>query len=43
MVVLSAHEIDDLELSEVAGPPREVNPDHSLIQAAKAVGISFGC
>jgi 6-phosphofructokinase len=43
MVALRAHEITDLALSEVAGPPREVDPEHSLINAARAVGISFGC
>ena len=42
MVVLRDEEVTDLDLADVAGPPREVKPTHSLIETARSVGISFG-
>ena len=42
MVVLQAHEVSHVPLAEVAGPPREVDSSHSLIETARAVGICFG-
>lgn len=42
MVALKAHEVSHVPLAEVAGPPREVAPTHSLIETARAVGICFG-
>lgn len=42
LVVLRGTEIDSVELGEVAGRERKVDPDGSLVRAAESVGICLG-
>lgn len=42
MVGVKNNEVVPVPLEEVAGKLKMVNPDDSIIQEAKALGISFG-
>lgn len=42
LVRLKSGEISTISLAKVAGQPRQVSPHHPLVQAALAVGSSFG-
>ena len=42
LVCLRDGEMMGLPLETIAGTTREVNPNHSLIHSAKAVGVIFG-
>ena len=42
LVCLRNGEMVGLPLAEIAGKTREVDPEHDLIQTARAVGIQFG-
>jgi 6-phosphofructokinase 1 len=42
LVVLQNGEMMDIPLAQVAGAPREINPEAKIIQTAKDVGIVFG-
>ncbi|AVX20812.1 6-phosphofructokinase [Carboxydocella sporoproducens DSM 16521] len=42
MVALRTPDIVTVSLAEATGVLKRVNPEHDLVQAAKAIGISFG-
>ena len=42
LVVLKDNEVTDIALSESAGKLKYVSPDDSIVQNARALGISFG-
>ncbi len=42
LVVMQDNRITDVGLTDVAGQQRLVPPDHPLVAAARAVGVSFG-